>query len=249
MHQLWQQRGNFECTEQRLCDQKKQIEDKTLLTSAELEEVKAQVEEENIHEESTRPISEEDHPAIEPCNPEPENPALPETAETTEEPEDNTDDYEQLKEEYLELLEDTKSQPMKNRKKLPKLKMNKNTKKLIRMVNKIIETTSTDDMNIIDINLIQFAGALLITNKVTPAKPTTNRKPGNGPPAWQQRLQKQIDQLRSDLSIISEYTNGNTSKKTKWKFKTIQKKHKITKEEQITTLKEDLKQKLQAKAQ
>ena len=216
--------------------------------------MKAQVEEENIHEESTRPTSKEDHPTtveatIEPCNPKPENPSLPEAAETTEEPEDNTDDYEQLKEEYLELLEDTKSQPMKTRKKLPKLKMNKNTKKLIRMVKKIIKTTSTDDMNITDINLMQFAGALLITNKITPAKPTTNRKPGNGPPAWQQRLQKQIDQLRSDLSIIKEYTNGNTSKKTKQKFRTIQKKHKITKEEQITTLKEDLKQNLQAKAQ
>ena len=47
------------------------------------------------------------------------------------------------------------------------------------MVNKIIETTSTDDINITDINLMQFAGALLITNKETPAKPTTNRKPGN----------------------------------------------------------------------
>ena len=78
--------------------------------------MKAQVEEENIHEESIRPTSEEDHPTIEPCNPEPENPPLPETAETTEEPEHNTDDYEQLKEEYLELHEDTKSQPMKNRK-------------------------------------------------------------------------------------------------------------------------------------
>ena len=173
------------------------------------------MEEENIHEESTRSISEEDHSMIEPCNPEPENPALPETAETTEEPEDNTDDYEQLKEEYLELLEDTKSQCMKYRKKLPKLKINKKTKKLIRMVNKINETTSIDYMNITDINLMQFAGALLITNKVTPAKPTTNRKPGNGPSAWQQRLQKQVDILRSDLSIINEYTTGNTSKKTK----------------------------------
>ena len=254
MHQLWQERGNFECTEQRLCDQKKQIQDKTLLASAELEEVKAQVEEENIQEESTRPTSEEDHPTtveaiIEPYNPEPEYPSLPEAAETTGEPEDNTDDYEQLKEEYLELLEDTKSQPMKNRKKLPKLKMNKNTKKLIRMVNKIIETASTDDMNITDINLMQFAGALLITNKETPAKPTTNRKPRNGPPVWQQRLQKQIDQLRSDLSIINEYITANTSKKIKWKFKIIWKKHKITKEEQITTLKEDLKQNLQTKAQ
>ena len=97
--------------------------------------MKAQVEEENIHEESTQPTSEEDHPTtmeatIEPCNPEPENPSLPEAAETTEEPKYNTDDYEQLKE-YLELLEDTKSQPMKTRKKLPKLKMNKSTKKLI----------------------------------------------------------------------------------------------------------------------
>ena len=152
------------------------------------------MEEENIHEESTRPTS-EDHPTIveatiEPCNPEPENPSLPEAAETMEEPENNTDDYEQLKEEYLELLKNTKSPPMKNRKKLLKLKMNKNTKKLIRMVNKIMETTSTDDMNITDINLIQFSGTLLIPNKVTPTKPITNRKPGNGPPAWQQRLQK-----------------------------------------------------------
>ena len=135
--------------------------------------MKAQVEEENIHEESTRPTSEEDNPTtveatIEPCNPEPENPSPPETAETMKEPEDNAEDYQQLKEEYLELLEDTKSQPMKNRKKLPKLKMNKNTKKSIRIINRIIKTTSTDDMNIIDINLVQFAGALLINNKITP---------------------------------------------------------------------------------
>ena len=55
--------------------------------------MRAQVEEENIHEESTRPTSEEDHPTIESWNPEPENPPLPETAESTKEPEDNTGDY------------------------------------------------------------------------------------------------------------------------------------------------------------
>ena len=81
--------------------------------------MKAQVEEENIQEESTRPTSEEDHPTtveaiIEPCNPEPENPSPAEAAETTDDTEDNTYDYEQLKEEYLELLEDTKSQPMRS---------------------------------------------------------------------------------------------------------------------------------------
>ena len=43
MHQQWKDRGNIECPEQWLCDQKKQIEDKTLLTPAEIEEVKQQV--------------------------------------------------------------------------------------------------------------------------------------------------------------------------------------------------------------
>ena len=40
MLQLWIERQNFECTEQRLCDQKKQIIDKNLLTTVEIDEVK-----------------------------------------------------------------------------------------------------------------------------------------------------------------------------------------------------------------
>ena len=39
MHHKWKDRGNIECTEQQLCDQKKQVEYKTLLTPAEIEEV------------------------------------------------------------------------------------------------------------------------------------------------------------------------------------------------------------------
>ena len=34
MYETWQSRVNFECTEQRLCDQRKQIIDKALLTEA-----------------------------------------------------------------------------------------------------------------------------------------------------------------------------------------------------------------------
>ena len=68
---------------------------------------------------------------------------------------------------------------------------------------------------------MQYTAALLITNKITPHKPTTNRKPRGGPTAWQQRLQKQIDQLRGDISIITEYTNGNTTTKIRRKLKTI----------------------------
>ena len=66
-------------------------------------------------------------------------------------------------------------------------------------------------MDLTTINQMQFTAALLITNTITPPKPATNRKLRGGPPAWQQRLQKQIDQLRGDISIITEYTNGNTT--------------------------------------
>ena len=45
MHETWQSRVNFECTEQRLCDQKKQIIDKALLTEAEIQSVRQQVNE------------------------------------------------------------------------------------------------------------------------------------------------------------------------------------------------------------
>ena len=138
---------------------------------------------------------------------------------------------------------------MKERKKLPKLKNDKKLKRVVKTLDKIIEEKSTDNMYLTTINQMQYTAALLITNKITPPKPTTNRKPRGGPPAWQQRLQKQIDQIRGNISIITEYTNGNTTNKIRRKFKTILKKHKITADEQLMACKEDLMQALQAKAQ
>ena len=96
---------------------------------------------------------------------------------------------------------------------------------------------------------MQYTAALLITNKITPPKSATYRKPKARPPAWQQRLQRQIDQLKVDISIITEYTDGHTTHKTRRKLKTILKKHKITADKQLIACKEDLKQTLQAKAQ
>ena len=51
------------------------------------------------------------------------------------------------------------------------------------------------------------------------------------------------------MSIISEYTKGNTTNKIRRKFKTMLKKHKITADEQLIACKVDLKQTLQTKAQ
>ena len=253
MQQQWKDRGNIKCTEQQLCDQKKQIEDNTLLTPAEIEEVKQQVKSDTFQEEDGQQSEEEQQAVptilepVEPeVNPEPEHPIPPTYHET---PDDDDDyDYDQLKDEYAELLEEVKSQPMKERKKLSKVKNDKKLKRVVKILDKIIEETSTDNMDLTTINQIQYTAALLITNKITPPKPTTNRKPRGRPPTWQQRLQKQIDQLRGDISIITEDTNGNTTNKIRRKLKTILKKHKITADEQLIACKEDLKQALQAKA-
>ena len=95
---------------------------------------------------------------------------------------DNDDDYEQLKDEYLELLEEAKSQPMKERKKLPKLKNDKKLKRVVKTLDKIVEETSTDNMDITTINQMQYTSALLITNNITPPKPVINTKPRGRPP-------------------------------------------------------------------
>ena len=254
MHQQCNDRGNIKYTEQRLYDQKKQIEDKTLLTPAEIEEVKQQVKCDNFQEEDGQQSEEEQQAVttiLEPVEleviPEPEHPIPPTYHET---PDDNDDyDYDQLKDEYLELLEEVKSQPMKQRRKLSKLKNDKKLKRVVKILDKIIEETSTDNMDLTTTNQMQYTAALLITNTITPPKPATNRKPRGRPPTWQQRLQKQIDQLRGDISIITEYTNGNTTNKIRRKLKTILKKYKITADEQLIAYKEDLKQAPQAKAQ
>ena len=81
-----------------------------------------------------------------------------------------------------------------------------------------------------------------------PPKPKPNQKLRTGPPPWPQRLKRQIDPLRGNISIITKHTNGNTRDKIKKKPGTILKKHKM-KGKQLIACREDLKQTLQASAQ
>ena len=117
---------------------------------------------------------------------------------------------------------------MKERKKLSNLKNDKKLKIVVKTLDKIIEETPTDNMDITTIYQMHCTAAFLITKKITPPKPAPNRKARGGPSGWQQRIQKQIDQLRGDISIIIEYINENTTNKIRRRLKTILKRHKIT---------------------
>ena len=104
-------------------------------------------------------------------------------------------------------------------------------------------------MDLTTINQKQYTAALVITNKILPPKPQVIKTNIGKTLAWQHRLQRQIDQLRGDISIITEHTKGNSTNKTRRKLKKILKKYKVTSEDQLIGCKEDLKQILQAKAQ
>ena len=109
MHQQWKDKGNIKCTEPQLCDQKKQIEDKTLLTHVEIEEVKQQVKSDIFQEEDDQQSEEEQQASttilepVEPeVNPESEEPIPPTYHEMPDDDYDYDYDYDQLKDEYLD---------------------------------------------------------------------------------------------------------------------------------------------------
>ena len=54
---------------------------------------------------------------------------------------------------------------------------------MVKTLDKVIEETSIDNIHLATINQVQYTAALLITNKITPPKPETIRKPRGRPPA------------------------------------------------------------------
>ena len=135
MHQQWKDRGNLKCTEQWLCDQKKQIEDKESTNTCRIEEVKQQIKSDTFQEEDDQKAEEVQQTAttilepVEPeVNPEPEDPIPPTNHETP----DDDDDYEQLKDEYLELVEEFKSQPIKEERDYLSWKMTRTLREWLR---------------------------------------------------------------------------------------------------------------------
>ena len=139
--------------------------------------MKQQVKSDTFQEEDNQKSEEEQQATttiLEPVelevSPEPADPIPPTYYET---PDDDDDyyydyDYDQLKDDYLELLKEVKSQPMNGRKKLSKVKNDKKLKRVVKILDKRIEETSTDNMDLTTINQMQYTAVLLITNDNTP---------------------------------------------------------------------------------
>ena len=69
----------------------------------------------------------------------------------------------------------------------------------------------------------------------------------NKPPKWKVKIQKEIDALRAELSILDEISKGNAVKTRK--ARKVRNRNNVTEENSLLTAKETLKQKIHVKAQ
>ena len=113
-------------------------------------------------------------------------------------------------------------------------------------MNADIKASSKEPLNITTVNELVYATAVVITEaKEVKVKKRTQK--ARGKPKWKENLENDIQNKRSDLSILTEIQNKSEVKPRKQRK--IKRRHNIKKMEDIPDGKEKLKQHIQAKAQ
>lgn len=101
------------------------------------------------------------------------------------------------------------------RPRLPKLKYSLRLAKLTQFFNNtLLPEFFTDESQLTDIHTLIYCSALVITRELgynTESQPKPQRI--NKKPAWQDRLERDITQLRSNIGRLTQYLNNNRSKK------------------------------------
>ena len=137
---------------------------------------------------------------------------------------------------------------MSERENLTKVKIKKSQERYLNIENLAIQESCDEielDMN--DTNTMLHASAKTIESKLV-VKPKKKRKPDkNKKPKWKINIEKEIETMRGEMSILSEIERNKDSK-TRKATKVIRK-YKITNAIDIPSIKKELKQKIQVKAQ
>ena len=182
--------------------------------------------------------------------------ALPPTPHRNEHTEQiSQEDQERIGEMKTKILQkwlEVKEESMMERSRLPKIKTNRKTKKVIDLANKCIEEIKKDHKpkDITDINSLMYSAAHVVTTETSyrPIKKNIKKKNRRSEPMWKEKLKKEIERLRKDVSIITEMQNPNSniseSKKRKMRIK-----YKIRSMDNVPEVRESLLQQISAKAQ
>ena len=130
------------------------------------------------------------------------------------------------------------------RKRLHNIQCDKNSKLKVKPGNSpLIEISIVRKPNLNELSNLIYATAKLVTDECTGSKKRKDNE--RRKPIWKEKIEKEIEQIREDLSIISELQTGINVKGRK--FRKMSKIYKLTKEH-IAPVKERIKQKMQLKA-
>ena len=158
------------------------------------------------------------------------------------------EEFETLKEEIVLRIEDVEDKPFEERENLVKVCIKKSNEKIIKMANYVIEEICSGvDLDLTDLNIIIYATAKTIEARLG-IRPKKKRKHHvHKKPRWQMKIDKEIEDMRCEISILTEIENGNNPKTRK--SRKLKRKFNLKNHAEIPVLKEELKQKMQAKAQ
>ena len=157
----------------------------------------------------------------------------------------NEDEIEKFRLLILNELSKVQHTNMTDREPLRKIRINKKVKMNTRLVNAALEIiTEQEDFEATHLNELIYAASKVITEQSEEKKVTKPRK--RRKPKWKERIDAEIQRLRGELSIISEVERGVDVKGVA--FRRLKYKYKLT-HSNLKTVKENIKQKMQLKAQ
>ena len=157
----------------------------------------------------------------------------------------HTNDVEIMRQNILRELGIVQNIEMNKREILHQIQSNKNTKLKMKTANIALkEILKMRKPNLSELNNLIYAAAKVVTEECTGSKKRKDNK--RRKPIWKEKIEKEIEQMRGDLSIISELQRGIDVKGRK--CRRMIKVHQLTKEN-IASVKETTKQKMQLKAQ
>ncbi|XP_042883074.1 uncharacterized protein LOC122260048 [Penaeus japonicus] len=123
-------------------------------------------------------------------------------------------------------------------------------KKLFNLGNVALRQLCTErDPDLTELNQLIYATSKVLQEKSgikNKRKRNKGKRRGPSKPKWQKQIDKEIENFRREISILEEQKNGKSKSR---KSKQVIRKYQIENKEQIPVIKEELKQKLQVKAQ
>ncbi|XP_066934427.1 uncharacterized protein [Clytia hemisphaerica] len=272
-HRRWEAlHPEIRCTEQKICDRKQVITKKvntrentrgSWLTELEIQQIRNEIQDE-IDNERNQPRNQlTEQPEAEtgpeheqpPENEPPRQPEEePENIEILDENQPEEDELLQLKERLLENYAYSIVTPFEERYnfKKPNKKTLKTLEKSLGKVNKVLEdaTVLTDISDVNQLNNLTYAAAITAINEISAQKcciyRKTNKKQRKGD-NWVFNMKMRIDNIRGDVSRVSQMRDPNPSTKMKKNNNNaMRQKYNITDEYEREVILETLKQRMLA---